>query len=233
MSTFTDKIVDSTYLRRQEWRTIACTSLCLLLWACETNNSSPPPHLQEPPHSPQAMSAEELIEIRRKAGFKDSTDLLSESAKLREKDARQYIKDRMPEYRQLLADLQQSVQSIAEGAQQWPNARNPQQAFERWNRQYTRKIQKLTATYYALTAQESQGGATQVLLGRSFHAWENLSNDLSPDISQKARFNSLLQEINQGFAAVEQAFDDIDQDERLIVDRFYQPRQKKPAKSPK
>ncbi|MGB1012520.1 MAG: hypothetical protein ACPG4T_00185 [Nannocystaceae bacterium] len=167
---------------------------------------------------------EELAEARKKAGFKDQDDLAAENAKMFEKSAREYVKTRMKEYREFTKTFRESLDEIEKKATSFTSAKDPQKAFDKWRPEFGKKAKKHMKTYDALTGNGVEGGNTQASLSKAFRGWENLKNDLSPDVAKNERFAAVLKEIRDNLDEVDKALDDIDKDESLTVNKFYKPK---------
>ncbi|MCA9690401.1 MAG: hypothetical protein R3A51_13440 [Nannocystaceae bacterium] len=167
------------------------------------------------------MTEEELKEARRKAGFIDQDEVAAENAKIFEKGAREYIKTRMKEYQLLIADIRKSVDDIEKQSAAWAKAKDPQKAFDKWNGKFRDQAKALIKSYDKVTGHGAEGGFTQAELGPAFRAWEDLKDELGPDIASNDRFAETLKQIREGLDKVEKALTEIDKDESLVINKFY------------
>jgi hypothetical protein len=183
------------------------------------SDSMPKPtkSLQDLKQKASDMSPEELAEARRKAGFKSRDEIAAENAAAFEKSAREYIKTRMKEYRELLADLRGALDDL----EKWAKGKAPDAAFEKFATDYHEGVKALTERYDQLTARGAEGGNTQAVLGKAFRTWEDLNNELTPDLATQERLATTLAEIRKGYDEVEKSLDEIDKDETLVVNKFY------------
>lgn len=163
------------------------------------------------------MTPEELAEARRKAGFKSRDEIAAENAAEFEKSAREYIKTRMKEYKALLGDLRGALDSL----EKWSGGKNAAKGFDKFAEKYRESAKEITKTYDTLTARGAEGGNTQAMLGKAFRSWEDLNNDLSPELAGGDRLSTAIAEIRKSYDEVEKALEDIDKDESLVVNKFY------------
>lgn len=178
----------------------------------------PRPALPEPPRSvppPAAMTPDELAETRRKAGFKDSTELAAERAAAREQVARAYVRTQLSTYRAVLKTLRGSVDEIDRAARRWLRAGDPQRAYERWRGGFRRRAERVSTAYDRLHADGIDGGRAQALLAQAYQQWAELKEDLSGEVAADQRFAGLLGDLRDSLDAVAQVLDEIESDEDL------------------
>ena len=106
---------------------------------------------------------------------------------------------------------------LEKAAAKWPEAQDAQKDFDKFAEKYKEGVKGLTERYDELTGRGAEGGNTQAVFSKAFRAWEDLNNDLNPQIAGQERFATVLQEIRQGFDDVEKAVDEIEKDESLAA----------------
>jgi soluble cytochrome b562 len=208
----------------QRAATVIVVALLTTTVACGEQKSAisdsmpkPTKSLQELKQKASDMTPEELAEARRKAGFKSRDEIAAENAATFEKSAREYVKTRMKEYRALLADLRGAL----DGLEKWAKGKAPDAAFEKFATDYQEGVKELTEQYDKLTARGAEGGNTQAVLGKSFRTWEDLNNELAPELAKQARLATTIAEIRKGYDEVEKKLDEIEKDDTLVVNKFY------------
>lgn len=168
------------------------------------------------------QSPEELAEIRKKSGFKSQEELQKEAADMFEKGAREYVKTRLKEYRAFVAELRGYADEVEREAAKWAKAKNPDKAYERWQGKFEKKTKDLDKRYMELTGNMSEGGDTTAKLGKAYRAWERLSGSLSGKIAENERFAGAVQEIRDLLEPLDAMLDDIEKDDTLVVNKFYE-----------
>ena len=172
------------------------------------------------------MTPEELAEARKAAGHDSMDEIAAENAKMFEKGAREYIKTRMPEYRDLLAELRGFLDDLEKQAPKWKD----DAAFAKFNDKYKKAVKEFLDVYDVLTAKGVEGGNTQAELSRAVRDWEALNNDVGPGVIDNAQFPVAIEAIREVLKAVEVALDDIDKDETLELNPLYKAPKKKKKK---
>ena len=206
--------------------TVTLATTCVTLSACDKKED---PYAtkkggQVDLHSVEVEQSEEDLEEARKAAGHDSRDeIAAENAKMFEKGAREWIKTRMPEYRDLLAEMRGFLDDIEKRAPKWSDDAK----FAKFNDKYRKKSRAFVTTYNELTANGVEGGNTQADLSLAFRTWEALNSDLGPGIADKEGFPTALEEIRKTLDKVEKALDDIEQDDTLETNPDYKPKKKK------
>lgn len=153
----------------------------------------------------------ELAEARKAAGFRSAEELAQANAKMFEKEAREYIKARLPEYRALLEQLRKHLDNIEKQAPKWTDAAS----FAKYNDGYKKAVKEFLSGYDELTGKGAEGGNTQADLGAATRAWEQLNSDIGPGVADNEGLPVALQEIRARLELVEAALDDIEKDESL------------------
>lgn len=171
------------------------------------------------------MTPEELAEARRKAGFRSNEEIMAETMKEFEKGDREWIKTRLAEYRKLVDDMRATLDDMEKEAPKWAAAKDPQKAFDKWHGKFKDKVKAIIKEYDRLTEKGSKGGNTQAIFGKAFRTWEDLKNDISPDVAGNERFPEVLKSIREDLDKMSAAFDEIEKDETLVVNKFYKPGQ--------
>lgn len=181
--------------------------------------SLPPPtkKLSELKAAKPEMSKEELEAARRAAGFKSRDEIAKENAEMFEGDAKAYIKARTKDYKALLADFRKELEGLEKAAGKWSGAKDPQKDFDKFAEKYKETTTELTKRYMELTGNGAEGGNTQAVLSKAFRTWEDLNNDLNPQIGAQERFAEVLADIRKGFDEVEKAVDEIEKDESITA----------------
>jgi hypothetical protein len=169
------------------------------------------------------MTPEELAEARKAAGHDSIDEIAAENAKMFEKGAREYIKTRLPEYRELLAELRGHLDDVEKQAPKWKD----DAAFAKFNDKYKDKVKSFLETYDVLTAEGVEGGNTQADLGWAIRAWEALNADLGPGVADNEQLPVAIKDIRDRLTKVETALTEIEADETLEVNPLYKPPKKK------
>lgn len=168
------------------------------------------------------MSPEELAEARKATHHDSQDELAAENAKMFEKGAREWIKTRLPEYRDFLADFRDHIDTIEKEAPKWKDDK----AFAKFDEKYKERVKAFITTYDALTGEGIEGGNTQAELGKAFRDWEALKDELSPGVADSERFPEILKAIRDTLDTVGKALDDIEADETLEINPLYKPKKK-------
>ncbi|MFV8752065.1 hypothetical protein ACNOYE_16080 [Nannocystaceae bacterium ST9] len=169
------------------------------------------------------MSPEELANARKAAGHDSQDEIAAENAKMFEKGAREWIKTRMPEYRDFVADFRDHVDTIEKEAPKWKDDK----AFAKFEEKYKERVKTFVETYDELTGKGAEGGNTQVEIGKAFRDWEALKDELSPGVADSERFPEILKGIRDTLDVVGKALDEIEADETLEINPLYKPKKKK------
>jgi hypothetical protein len=169
------------------------------------------------------MTPEELAEARKAAGHDSQDEIAAENARIFEKGAREWIKTRMPEYRDFVADFRDHIDTIEKEAPKWKDDK----AFAKFDEKYKERVKTFVETYDELTGKGAEGGNTQVELGKAFRDWEALKDELSPGVADSERFPEILKGIRDTLDTVSKALDDIEADETLEINPLYKPKKKK------
>ena len=138
--------------------------------------AGPQPSPAEAP-PPVDASADELAEARRAAGFKSPEEQLAEAKALYQQHERDYIKQRLPEYRALLETLRQLA----------ARADKPDVAFKK-------RLGAFRRDYDLLTEQGTRGGDAQYDLARAVDAFDELLAQPTSERQQELRRRLLVVE---------------------------------------
>lgn len=168
----------------------------------------------------------ELVEARKAAGHRSAEELAQANAAMFEKEAREYIKARLPNYRTLLKELRKHLDEIEKQAPKWKD----QAAFAKYNDKYKKAAKELLTGYDELTTNGEEGGDTQADLSWAMRAWEQLNSDIGPGVADNEALPGALKDIRDRLALVETALDEIEKDETLEVP---EPEPAKPKKKSK
>ena len=199
---------------------LATFVLCVPLIGCGDQSSAiekgmPPPtksigELKQA--APNEMSAEELKAARKAAGFKSRDEVAAENAAMFEADARKYVKERLKEYRALLADLRKHVDELEKSAEAWAKAKDPAPAIEKFKEKTREPKEALTKTYNDLTGHGAEGGETQVVLGQAFRGWEEAHGALDAEIVKSEEFKTAISDIRKRIDEVEAKLEAIEKE---------------------
>jgi hypothetical protein len=169
------------------------------------------------------MTPEELAEARKAAGHDSQAEIAAENARIFEKGAREWIKTRMAEYRDFLAEFRDHLDTIEKEAPKWKDDK----AFAKFDEKYKERVKTFVETYDELTGKGAEGGNTQAELGKAFRDWEALKDELSPGVADSERFPEILKAIRDTLDVVGKALDEIEADETLEINPLYKPKKKK------
>jgi hypothetical protein len=171
----------------------------------------------------QEMTPEELAEARKAAGHDSMDEIAAENAKMFEKGAREYIKTRLPEYRDLLAELRKHLEDVEKQAPKWKD----DAAFAKFNDKYKESVKEFLDVYDELTGKGVEGGNTQADIGWAIRAWEALNADLGPGVAENEQLPIAIKDIRDRLDKVDTALNEIEQDETLEINPLYKPAKKK------
>jgi hypothetical protein len=169
------------------------------------------------------MTPEELAAAREAAGHDSMDEIAAENAKMFEKGAREYIKTRLPEYRDLLKQLRGYLDDIEKQAPKWKD----DAAFTKFNDKYKEEVKSFLETYDVLTSEGVEGGNTQADLGWAVRAFEALNADLGPGVAENEQLPIAMKDIRDRLDKVDTALNEIEADETLEVNSLYKPPKKK------
>lgn len=168
------------------------------------------------------MTPEELEAARNAAGHDSKDEIAAENAKIFEKGAREYIKTRLSEYRELITELRGYLDEIEAGAPKWGD----DAAFEKFSETYKENVDAFLDVYDTLTGDGAEGGNTQADLGWAVRAWEALNNDLGPGVADNEALPGAIKDIRDRLDKVDKALTEIEADETLEVNELYKPPKK-------
>lgn len=169
------------------------------------------------------MTPEELAEARKAAGHDSVDQIAEENAKMFEKGAREYVKTRLPEYRDLVAQLRGYLDDIEKQAPKWKD----DAAYGKFGDKYKEEVKAFLEVYDVLTAEGVEGGNTQADLGWAIRAWEALNADLGPGVADNEQLPVAIKDIRDRLVKVETALTEIEADETLEVNPLYKAPKKK------
>lgn len=158
---------------------------------------------------------EELEKARREAGFLDPEEEAKANMAAMEKGEREFIKTRLDKYREMTKGLRAHLDSIDKEAKNWAKAKNAQKAFDKFVEGYKKDVKDFTTAYNEVSENGIRGGKLAASIGKTLRAWENVNNDLSPEISKAANFDKSLTDIRTALDAIEKELDAIEKDETL------------------
>lgn len=169
------------------------------------------------------MTPEELAAARKAAGHDSMDEIAAENAKMFEKGAREYVKTRLPEYRDLIAELRGYLDDIEKQAPKWKD----DAAFSKFGDKYKENTKAFLEVYDVLTGEGVEGGNTQADLGWAIRAWEALNADLGPGVADNEQLPVAIKDIRDRLVKVETALTEIEADETLEVNPLYKAPKKK------
>ena len=169
------------------------------------------------------MSPEELAEARKKAGFVDPEEEAAEVAVDMEKGEREFVKTRLKEFRDLNKEFGDKLDELEKGVTKFAAAKDPEKAFGKFKEKFMKPARGLMKTQSKLTDNNARGGKTNELLITGLRTWDDLLNDLSPDIADNERYPEIMKELREQHTKIGEALDDIEKDEDLVVNKFYKP----------
>jgi hypothetical protein len=172
------------------------------------------------------VSEEEAEKKRKELGIKTNDEIAAENAAMFEKGAREYVKTRLDEYKELLGEVRGDLDSLEKEAPKWADAKDPQAAFDKFSEKHAEWSKEFKKTYDTLTGHGAEGGNVQAVLGKAFRTWEELDGALGPEIGKNEQFKTTLDAIRKDLDEVEKALGEIEKDDSLKVDETY----KKPKK---
>lgn len=173
---------------------------------------------------------EELLEARRKAGFKTNEEKRAEQIAKYEEMERAFVKGRIERYRKLLTNIGGSLDKVQKTASKWAKKKNPDVAFTKFNKRYKEDVRELVKTYRELSDKESRGGAVQISLRKVIIGWENLNNDLGPKIAEAGGFGTTLEGLRTQINGINKKLDEIENDDSIEPEN---PPEKKNSKGSK
>jgi hypothetical protein len=169
------------------------------------------------------MSPEELAEARKKAGFVDPEEEKAKVAAEMEKGEREFVKTRLKEFRELNDDFGAKLDELEKGVTKFAAAKDSEKAFGKFKEKFMKPARGLMKTQAKLTDNNARGGRTNELLIMALRTWDDLLNDLSPDIADNERYPEIMKELREQQQKIGEALDDIEKDEDLVVNKFYKP----------
>jgi hypothetical protein len=173
------------------------------------------------------LSAEEAEAKRKELGIRTDEEIAAENAAMFEKGAREYIKTRAGEYREFIQEFRKRLDTIEKEAPKWAEAKDPAQAFEKFLEPHKEWSKAFTRRYDELTGHGAEGGNTQAALGKAFRQWEEIDQNLGPELGKDPQFAAALTGVRDALAEVEKVVGEIEKDESLKVDETYK---RKPAR---
>ncbi|MFO7567667.1 MAG: hypothetical protein R6X02_33810 [Enhygromyxa sp.] len=157
------------------------------------------------------MTEEELVEARKAAGIKSPEEIAAENAAWYETEMRKYVKARLPEYRELIAEMRKLLDDIEKQAPKWKD----DAAFAKYRDKHKPKVTELWKLYDEVTGKGGEGGNTQIPLGEAARAFEQLEADIGPGVVDNEAFPGVLKEIREKLDEVVVALDEIEKDDTL------------------
>jgi len=169
------------------------------------------------------MTPEERAAARKKAGFVDPEEEAAKVAIEMEKGEREYVKTRLKDFRTLTKDFEARADELDKEVAKWAKSKNPEKAFDKFKAKFMKPARKLMSRQAKLTENNARGGKTNESLIMALRTWDDLLNDLSPDVADNERYPEIMKEVREGIGKVNASLDDIEKDEDLVVNKFYKP----------
>lgn len=166
----------------------------------------------------EELSEEELKKKREALGIRDQDEVAAEIAAEFEKGAREYVKTRVPQYRDLVKAMRDEVSDIETNAKKWADAKDPAKAFEKWHTAYKEGTKAFDKTYDELTGKGAEGGNTQATISSAYRTLEGWRSGMNADVAKGESFDKDIEEIRKIFDEIDKALDDIEKDESLVID---------------
>ena len=215
-----------TAMRTQLLRLALCVVPFALVACDATPDEEPKPkkrkRLSEMKQAGTDQTPEELAAARKAAGFKTQEEIAAENAAMFEKGDREYVKTRLPEYREFTKTFRGILDDLEAQGPKWTDDK----AFGKFEGKYKEKVKEFTKTYDALSGKGTKGGNLQVELGKAFRTWEDLNTALGPKIGDNPKFKEKVAEIRKMLDKVKEGLDGIEKDDSLKIDETYKPSKK-------
>lgn len=199
--------------------------LCTPLAGCDSSDEEPDLGLPKTKslselkqESKSEMSKEELEEARRQAGFKSPEEQRAEALAEYTKSEKEYVKGHLKEFRGLVQGLRKRLAMVEKAAKNWLRAKKPEAAFEKFKEKYKESIKEYDDSYDEVTKERSRGGDTLAELEKAVRSWQDLNNDLSPDIAEAEGFEATLTAIREQLDKVEAQLEEIAKDDTIEAD---------------
>ncbi|EDM78460.1 hypothetical protein PPSIR1_33134 [Plesiocystis pacifica SIR-1] len=218
--------MDTSTLSRSPRAAFALFPAFLALLACEPREN---PYEVEYKGTPDlhkvdnTASEEDLAKMREAAGHPTESDIAKENAAMFEKGAREYIKTRLPEYRDLVETMRGYLGDIEKKAPKWKDDK----AFGKFNEGYRKKFKDFRETYNKLTGNGIEGGNTQADISAAFRDLEQLNMDIGPGIADNEALPEAIKRINERLDKISASLDEIEKDDTLETNPDYKPPKKK------
>lgn len=172
------------------------------------------------------VSEEELARRRKEAGFKSKAEIDAEEAAKNaaefEKSEREHVKTRLKEYRGLTDATKKLIDDIEKEAGKWTAAKDPQKAYDKGGKPLQDRAKELQKQLDKLSEKGVKGGNTQAQLNKVYRPLEELVAALGPELSKDPKFAETLTNLRTELEASVKALDDIEKDETLTANKFYE-----------
>ena len=197
------------------------TLLILSPLACDSKPVEPPKKTKSLSELEQEVkdtrTPEELEKARREAGFTDPAEEAKANMAAMEKGEREFVKTRLVKYREVTKSLRGHIDNVEKQAKAWATAKDAQKSFDKFVEDYKGDVTKFYTNYNELTENGIRGGALAASLGKALRSWEDINNDLSPEIAKEANFDKSLTDLRALVDEIDKEFDAIDKDDTLKV----------------
>lgn len=177
--------------------------------------------------SDSEATEEELKKKREALGIRDQDEVAAEIAAEFEKGAREYVKTRLPQYRELVKAMRDEVTDIETNAKKWADAKDPAKAYEKWETAYKETTKEFDKTYDELTGEGAEGGNTQATISTAYRTLEGWRSNMNAEVASGETFDKDIEELRKIFDEIDKALDDIEKDESLVIDTTVKDGEKK------
>lgn len=176
-------------------------------------------------------SPEELEKARKEAGFQDPEEAAKANIAAMEKGEREFVKTRVDKYKEMAKAFRGHVDALEKDAKGWAEAKDAQKAFDKWVEGYKEDVKGFFKNYNELSENGIRGGALAATISKALRTWENVNNDLGPEISKEANFEKSLGELRTMIDDIDKEIEAIEKDESLKVNENYEDEAKEDAKA--
>ena len=174
---------------------------------------------------------EELEKARKEAGFKDPEEAAKENIAAMEKGEREFVKTRIAKYKEMAKGFRENVDGLEKDAKAWAGAKDPQKAFDKWVEGYKEDVKGFFTAYNELSENGIRGGALAATISKALRTWENVNNDLGPEISKEANFEKSIGDLRTMIDEIDKELGAIEKDDTLKVNENYEDESKEDAKA--
>ncbi len=168
------------------------------------------------------VSEEELQRRRKEAGFKSKAEidaeLAAENAKAFAKGDREYVKNRLKDYRKLTAETRKVIDDIEKETAKWSAAKDPQKAFDKSGKALAQRAKDQQKALDKLSGPDhASGGNTLVILNKAFRPLAEVIDAFGPELGKQETFAATLTAIRAALDEADADLTSIEKDETLFV----------------